>query len=359
MAYIGIDLHSNRFTCNFLQEDNKAVKQSYFLYPGHLDSFFSQLSKNDYVLLEASTNSFAFYDLLKSKVKEVKVVNPLDLRIIYQTGKKTDKVDSEKLSKILRYQVEGDEDFINKVYVPEEDIRKLRSLFTSYKLLKKQVSSEKNRIHSILKQILKPYTKKAIFSKRKKKEILNLDIAEGYKTQIKILYETVEFLEKQAEEIKEEILYTGRKYKEEIKILTSMKGISVFIALALISDYADIRRFKNAKKFSSYMRSVPRIDASNTTVHIGKTNKRGRKLSISLLLQSLHHTIRSNRYLKNFYLRKQIGKSIGKVRMAVVRKLFVTIYYMLREKEYYRYRDVKLHERKVAEYERFLKKYKK
>jgi hypothetical protein len=63
--------------------------------------------------------------------------------------------------------------------------------------------------------------------------------------------------------------------------------------------------------------------------------------------------------MNRFYTEKLYGKSKGKVRMAVIRKTLVTIYYMLKNKEYYRYMDEENHNRKKKEYERFLKRYEK
>ena len=141
--------------------------------------------------------------------------------------------------------------------------------------------------------------------------------------------------------------------------MTSIDGISVFIAIGLISDYVTIERFKNAKQFTSYLRSVPKVDGSNRRIYIGKTKKDGRRLTMSLLIQSLYHVLKKESFLKDFYIKKQYGKSKGKVRMAVVRKLLVAIYYMLREKKYYRYMDENNHNRKMKEYERFLRRYEK
>lgn len=72
------------------------------------------------------------------------------------------------------------------------------------------------------------------------------------------LWECLNQLLKTKEEIKEQIFLLGEKYKEDIGILTSMSGISVFIALAIISDYGSIERFKNAKQFCKYLRNTPR-----------------------------------------------------------------------------------------------------
>jgi len=73
-----------------------------------------------------------------------------------------------------------------------------------------------------------------------------------------------------------------------------MKGISVFTAIALMADIATIERFPNSKHFTSYLRSAPGIDESNDTTKITSTNKFGRKLSVTLLSQSLNNFRASN-----------------------------------------------------------------
>ena len=105
MAYIGIDLHSNKFTSNFIEEGCLDYRESYYLDKHDMNNFTKRLSKNDCVAIEASTNTFSFYDLIKDKVKQTIIVNPLDFHIINNTSKKTDKVDAIKLSKMLKYHV--------------------------------------------------------------------------------------------------------------------------------------------------------------------------------------------------------------------------------------------------------------
>jgi transposase len=358
MTYIGIDLHTDRFNCNFISARNEISRETFMLDSSAIKRFYSYLSIDDYVSIEASTNTFAFYDLLKDRVKDVLVINPYKFKIIGESGMKSDKIDAEKSARMLKYHIEADNKFLPLVYVPNETIRKLRSLFTTYQQYQRMIVGEKNRIHSILKQNLKPYNQKDIFGDKKRNEILNLELSEEYKIQIKLLYETIDLLEEKALKIKEQILYTGRSYIKEIDILTSISGISPFIALALIADYADITRFKNAKRFCSYLRSAQKLDQSNQQVKVGHTNKAGRKLALSLLLQSIHHIVRINPVLKEFRLRHEKGgKKVNIIRMAAARKTLASIYFMLKKNEYYRYRNAEYHKKKMEEYNRFISKY--
>ncbi len=359
MAYIGIDLHSNRFTCTFLKDKEKKETVSYYLEEKDLKLFFSELKTNDFIALEASTNTFAFYDLIQDKVKQVFVVNPLEFSIINNTAKKTDKIDSVKLATMLKYHIEHDNNFLPLVYVPEHNIRKMRALFTSYKLYKKQTTAMKNRMHSILKQTLHPFNKKKLHTQMAKKIILNLGIEEEYKIQISLLLESIEYLNRKIKSIKNEIIYLAKNYEEETNILMSIHGVSLLSAIAVITDIADVKRFKNAKHFSSYLRSVPRVDSSNDKTYIGRTNKKGRKLSISFLLNSIRHFKDGSVNIRNFYERKVIGKSKGKVRMAIMRKMFVAMYYMLRDKKYYNNYNKESHEVKILKFKRMVENHEK
>jgi transposase len=77
----------------------------------------------------------------------------------------------------------------------------------------------------------------------------------------------------------------------QIELLTSMKGISVFIAIAIIADIIDVSRFRDSKAFTGWLRSAPEAVNSNTPVSIRGTNKQGRKLSATLLNQSPNHVL--------------------------------------------------------------------
>ncbi|MBU1077300.1 MAG: IS110 family transposase [Spirochaetes bacterium] len=357
MNYIGIDLHSDRFTCTFLSKGDNTETTTFILNEKGLDGFLAKCTKEDYVALEASSPTFSFYDLIKHSVKKVLVLDPFQLQLIYKSGKKNDKIDSKKIAKLLKYHIEADKDFLPIVYVPDKEIRKLRALFTTYKLYIKELVAIKNRIYSILRENLHGIKKKSVKGKKYRSIIVKFDICEEYKYQIKSLYKTMDHLYERIDEIKKEIYYLGKHYREEIVILTSILGVSPFIALALKADYADVNRFKNAKHFSSYLRAVPKLDASNDKIKNGSTKKRGRPLGISLLLQSLNHIKRVSPKISEFYARLKTGKSAGKVRMAIMRKMFVTIYYMLREKKYFGYYIKETHEAKMAEYDQIVTNY--
>lgn len=354
--YIGIDLHTNKFNCCLIDDDGTKLNLNFELIPDSLDKFYKYITSNTYIMFEASTNSFNFYDLLKHKAKEIIIANPHKLKLISFAEEKTDKIDAEKLVKYLKLQIKGEEELIKPVYVPEQTIRELRSLFTTYRLLGRQIISTKNRIHSILKQNLYSFRREAIFGKFKRETIKNLPMDGSASFQIGLLFDELEYLEDKKEIIKQKIKLVGSKYIKEINILTSMSGISIFTAIALISDIADISRFKSSKKLTSYLRSTPGVDSSNETIKNKKTSRYGRKLSLSLLTQSYNHFKRSNPRL-NRWSNNNVGrKKPGVIRMALLRNVIAEIFHMLNKNEYHWYRDKELHNKKMNKYYKFLEK---
>jgi transposase len=358
MVFLGIDLHSNCFSCCFLHEGGGSDKKSFSITPLELEQFYTHLTPETYVMIEASTNTFQFADLIRDRVKQVFVANPHKLKLISMVKRKTDKIDSEKLAIYLKMQIVSGEELIKPVYVPDETIRDLRSLFTTYRLLRRQTGSVKNRIHSLLKQHLLPFTREYIFGKARRRKIRAISQDDALNFQLTLLFDELEYIEKKIADVKDALYRMAACYDKEIDILTSMKGISVLTAIALIADIATVTRFPHAKEFASYLRSAPGVDASNEIHRSLGTNKQGRKLSVTLLSQSLNHFRDGNPKINKWYdkLVNKNRKRVGIVRMAICRRVFTELYQMLKKGEYHWYRDEEKHALKMNQYRRFLQK---
>lgn len=353
MAYVGIDLHSNRFTTHVKHTDGRSHTATYMVSEPSLQRFLTTLTKDDCVFVEASTPTFAFCDLLKDHVRQVTVIDPFQFRSILDSGKKTDKIDAKKIAAMGKYHWESGQDFLPEVYIVDESIRQLRSLFTTYNLACKAITMIRNRIYSVFKQQLKPYTRREVFTVLRN-DLESIDLARPYKLQIQLLFTTLTCLEEQKKALRQAILQAGEPFLSDVDIITSINGISVFTALGLIADYGCIDRFVQAKRFSKYLRSTPRSEISNKKRKDGKTHKSGRKLSVKFILQGLPHVLATSQPMNSFYWRLRRGKGACRARMAVARKLFVIIFYMLKRRKYYQYMNTDLHQRKMKEYQRFL-----
>ena len=361
MNFIGIDLHTNRFTCCYRDEKSSIedlkkgrVMETFTLNAEGLQSFYQTLTADTYVLVEATVTTFSFVRLFQDKVKEVIIANTYELKQISLARCNTDKIDADKLCRIIKAQVLSGERLVSPVTLPQAVIQELRGMFSTYRLLKKQSTQLKNRIHSLLKEQLYGFTREEIFGKRDRKEIRAIAPGTPMHFQVNFLLDRLEHEEADVELLKDKILLHAAPFMAQIDILASMKGISVFIAIAIIADVIDVGRFKNSKAFTSYLRSAPRMSNSNASISNRGTNKMGRKLAATLVAQSLNHVLDSSAKLSRWYERQCEHKKPGMVRTGLRRRVFAEIYQMLKKGEYHYSRDAAKHGLKMAQYRRFL-----
>lgn len=347
MKCYGIDLHSDNFityTEDIFNDNETRQTKKYYL--EELSKFKAKLNKDDHVAIEATTNAFWFYYQIKPYVKNCFI---LDTNKIVLNGNKTDKIDAQKIFNILAYYVYIQKlKNIPKVYVPPEKVIELRNLFSTYNLTKKMKNQVKNRIHSIFKMFGICLNRRLLNSQKGLKTVLNIEIDEWSHYQVKILIDHLSFINDQLNDLKNKIIFNGTLYfKDNVLLLLTINGFSAFTAIALLTDIVDIKRFKNAKKFTCYLRTTPRIKESNKTTHIGNLNRCGRTLTVTLMTQSLKHFKESGSYFQVFYTRLRKGKSAGKARLALIRKVLTSAYYMLKRKNEFFWKSKLTYDNKV------------
>jgi len=360
MSYLGIDLHSNRFTVEklILGKTVETERNTYGFDDTSFGRFKESLSKNDCVLVENTFNAFWFHDQIAERVDTCLVYNTNAARA---GGNKTDRIDARHLVKKLTYYLMWGrrEEDLPAVYIPGAEIRELRGLFTTYQLHKKTKVQMTNRIHSILKQNGICVERKAINKKDFEARIDGIEIAEVWKFQIRSALRALKKAEEEQQEIKDMIYLWGYKlFKEEIELLLSIRGFSAFTAIALMSDAVDVNRFSSARKFCSYLRATPKVKSSNQTIHIGHVNRQSRPLTCSLLTQSIIHLSQASDHFSRFYQRVKIGKSAGKSRIALIRKTLVSAYYMLKRRQKFQGANNELYSKKFKDFRKEIEKIK-
>ena len=357
MKFIGVDLHTNKFTCCYRgQEKEKKETATFELTDCGLAQFYQTLTAESYVLVEATITTFAFVRLIQPLVKEVIVANTYELKQISLARKNTDKIDADILCRIIKMQVLSGEQAVSPVVVPPVGIQEIRGFFTTYRLYRKQTTQMKNRIHSLLKEKLYGFTQEEIFGKKDREKIRRLESNTAMSFQINQLLDHLEYIEVQIDELEDRIKEHAEPYMREIEILTSMKGISVFTAIAVIADIIEVNRFKSSKAFTSYLRSAPRVSNSNTSNPTLGTNKKGRKLAATLVTQSLNHVLSASPKLNRWYEHLTQLKKKGLVRTGLRRRVFAEMYQMLKKGEFHYGREAQKHEAKMLQYKRFLEK---
>jgi transposase len=125
-------------------------------------------------------------------------------------------------------------------------------------------------------------------------------VYEEYRSQIGALEERLERLNRQVEEAAE-----SPRYKAAVSKLRAFKGIDYIIALAVVCEIGDFRRFASAKTFMSYLGFVPSENSSGGKRNQGGITKAGNGHLRRLLIEGAWHYTKNARAGKRLEQRRQ------------------------------------------------------
>jgi len=125
-------------------------------------------------------------------------------------------------------------------------------------------------------------------------------VYEEYRSQIKTNEDRLTRLEKQITETAE-----SARYKAKVGILRAFKGIDYIIALSVICEIGDFKRFVNAKSFMSYLGFVPSENSSGGKRSQGGITKAGNGHLRRLLVEAAWHYTKGVRPGKRLEQRRQ------------------------------------------------------
>jgi hypothetical protein len=83
MKFYGIDLHYDSYIAALIDENNQMTIRKISLHSKEFRDFLNGLSKDDYVAVKASMNSFWFYDQVRGLTKECFTINPSNILTLY------------------------------------------------------------------------------------------------------------------------------------------------------------------------------------------------------------------------------------------------------------------------------------
>ena len=323
MMYVGLDVHKRVCYGTVMDEKGKVVKQDKFTNDLEaLDKFMEGLDMVT-VAMEAGYCWQPLYDRLLESGHHVKLAHPLKVKAIAQAKVKTDKIDSETLTHLLRA------DLLPESYVPPRDIRELREVVRRRAFLVGMRTMLKNRVQAELaKRGIKPRVPLWTREGRALLDGLGLEAVDQ-------VIPVMDVLDRQIGEISRGM---RRMCGEDpnARLLTTIPGVGYYIALLLVAEIGDVRRFPDAEKLCSYAGLVPSVRRSGgTTKHGGITHEGSRWIRWALI-QAVHVHIRFDTELTTFYRRLAVSKPRQVAVTATARKMLKVVYWMLRNRESYR-----------------------
>lgn len=331
--FVGCDVHKKQVTICILDAEGRVVTR--LRVPCTREALLKlaqqQLQADDQLALEATTNTWEVVEILEPFVARLVVSNPLRTRAIAFAKIKTDKIDARVLAELLRA------GYLPEVWQPDTVTRRLRGLTHRRAALVADRTALKNRIHSTLAQRLIPVPFKDLWRNKNGLEWLQqLDLDADGRQALDSDLRLLSVLEEEVQAL-EDLLAELAYQREAVRLLMTLPGVDFTVAQGVLAAWGPIDRFPDADHAVAYLGLVPSTRQSDRHCYHGPITKQGNCHARWLLVQAAQHLDRHPGPLGHFFRRLAKKKNRNVAVVAAARKMGLIAYYMLKNREPYRY----------------------
>src|SRR5262249_40279825 len=215
-----------------------------------------------------------------------------------------------------------------RVWEPSEAIQELRRLVSRRAALVADRTAVKNRIHAVLAQRLLRPPVGQLFSRAGLEWLRALALDDEARLLIDSDLRPLGGAEREVAAL--DALLASKAYGDErVRLLMTLPGVDVGVAVGLLAALGDIGRFRDGGHAASYLGLVPRTRQSAERCYHGPITKAGNSHVRSLLIQAAQHLRSHPGPLGAFYRRLARKKSPNVAVTAAARKLVTVAWQLL------------------------------
>ena len=324
--YGGIDLHSNNCVIVILDEKGeklfqKRINNSITLIISALSPYKDQLQG---LVVESTFNWYWLVDSLMEDGFTIHLANTAAIQQYSGLKHADDNSDAQWLAEMLRL------DILPTGYIYPKEQRMARDLMRKRMQLVQQKTKNLLSIQGLYSRHL---CYKA--SNNSIKKLTTQQIMKDFEDPNISLAVNSSLLVMQC--LKEQIVNIEKQLKKDHKLspdfigLTSIDGIGMTLALTIMLETGDIKRFKKVGDFASYCRCIGGARYSNGKKKGNTNSKNGNKYLAWAFVEAANFSIRYNPTVKKYYQRK-LAKTNNTVAIkTVAHKLARACFYVLRD----------------------------
>jgi len=325
--YGAIDLHSTNSVTVVIDEQDRVVYQKRL--PNDLALILRELSvyqsELEGIVVESTYNWYWLVDGLMEEGYKLHLANTAAIQQYEGLKYTDDHSDARWLAHLLRLGV------LPEGYIYPRAQRPVRDLLRKRSQLVRQRTTNLLSIQNLLTR----NTGSSLSARRVKgldvqqvDELLpNPDLALAVKANLSVLCSADEQVQ-----ILEQTVTQRVKLRSQFSFLKTVPGIGEILALTIMLETGDIRRFASVGNFASYCRCVGSQKISNGKTKGKGNTKNGNKYLAWAFVEAAHFAIRFNSKIKSFDQRKK-AKTKGVVAIkAVAHKLCRACYYIMRDR---------------------------
>ena len=302
MLYVGLDVHSKQSSLCILNSAGGTVNEIQLKGPrSAVVDRLRQLDQPFSICYEASCGYGHLYEQLRPIAHHVAVAHPGKLRLIYKSKRKNDKVDAQKLAKLLLL------DMVPPVHVPSIDVRAWRSLIVLRQRVMSQVVRCKNQVRGVLREN-DIAGAKWLWSKRQLAWLQSLQLHPIAKLRLELAVEEFKTLDARVKRIEREAAglrrpppggegvddHPGRRdpHRRDVRRLGRRRHA----------------RFRNNRQIGSYFGLVPCQDASADRNRLGHITRDGPPIMRKLICEATWTAVKKCPAFKRYFERVMADK---------------------------------------------------
>jgi len=321
--YIGLDVHKHYLIAVGVDEDLNVVLPARRVELSHLETWMKKnLSRQDEVVLEMTTNTWQLYDEMCAYASSVLVVHPPHVALITRSQVMNDKIAASILARLLA------KGLLVGIWVPPQEIRELRGLVTQRKKMTGLATQAKNRLHAVLQRhhLVPPGGNP--FHESQQNWWLALPLGRLEKVNVQSDLETLRFAQVQQMRLTS-MMEEIANQQEQITSMLQLSGFGVVTAVTVWAAIGNIQRFEDPQHLVGYAGLGTRVHDSGMSTRTGRITKAGRRDLRVVLIEAAQVAANTHPHWKAELARLQPRLGRNKAIVAIARKLLVAVWYIL------------------------------
>ena len=323
--YAGIDLHSSNNYLGIIDENDnrifgKRLDNNLPTVLHALDPFKKNLES---IVVESTYNWYWLVDGLQDHGYRLSLANPAAIQQYEGLKYTDDKWDSYWLAHMKRLNI------LPEGYIYPKETRPIRDLLRRRMLFVRQRISHVLSLQSMITRNLGSRMSVNNINKMKSEDI-DLMFESNLSFMAKNHLNTINFLKGTIKDIENQVLFQV-KLRGEFRLLQTIPGVGKILALTIMLEVGDIKRFKKVGNYSSYCRCV-KSERISSGKKKGKNNKKnGNKYLSWAYVEAANFANRYSPGARKFYQSKKDRRNGIVATKALSNKICRASYYIMRD----------------------------
>jgi len=319
MLTVGLDVHQKTSTVCILDENGRHVKT--WTLAGRWPKLMAKLAKIPrpwQVCFEATCGYGYLHRQLSRMAERVVMAHPGQLRLIFRSKRKSDRVDAKKLATLLYL------DQVPAAHVPPAEVQEWRQLIEWRRRLVDRQTMSKNSIRSLLRThgVIAP---RRLWSRKGLAWLAAAELpSETARLRRDMLLEQLAATKSQVTRVTRVLDRIGQRHPG-VLVLTTIPGVGLRTAETIVAYVDDAKRFGRGSQVAAYFGIIPCQDASAGTNRLGHITRQGPPTARKYLVQATWQGVRRSAAIRAYF--ERIGRG-QKPRRKIA--LVATAHYVLR-----------------------------